>query len=237
MTRDDGRKIEAKAIPIMDVAVRLGIEGLAIAGQERVGPCPVCHGKDRFNINPSLGIFLCRICGVAGDGLQLVQHVHGCDFKAALAFLVGDAAAQIDPAELARRIAKAKADEQKRNDFAVKQRARAMRDAREIWHAAQPGAGSPAEAYLAGRNVQFNEWPPTLRFLPDHPYVKLIGRRLQTLHRGACMIAAIQDAAGQVRAVHQTWIDTDAPGQKPVITAPNGDVLLPKWCADRKRAT
>ena len=242
MTRDDGRLNDAKAIQILEVASRLGIEGLRPAGHERVGPCPVCDGRsarkpfpNRFAINPDKGVFICRQCDAGGDGLALVQHVQGCDFKAALAFLVGDAAAQIDPAELARRRAKAEAAEKRRQNIAAEKRARAIRDAREIWHRSKSGAGSPAEAYLAGRGIYFKEWPPTLRFLPDHPYLKSIGGRMQVLHSGPCMIAGIQGPGGRVTGVHQTWINTAAPGKKAVITAPDGEVLSSKMVRGSKK--
>ena len=94
MIVDDGRRGEAKRIPIMEVAHRLGISGLTCAGLEHVGACPVCGdgGKrfpDRFAINPTRGIFLCRKCDVGGDGIELVQFVKSCDFLTALDFLVG----------------------------------------------------------------------------------------------------------------------------------------------------
>ena len=97
---DDPRLTEARAIPIDEVADRLAIAGLKRAGREMIGPCPACGGKDRFGINTQKGVYNCRHCG-AGDGLKLVQLVLGCDFKAALAWLMDDVS--IDPAEAARR--------------------------------------------------------------------------------------------------------------------------------------
>ncbi len=141
--KSDGRRDLAKTIPILDVATRLGIDWLRPDGVERVGACPVCGdgGKrwpDRFSINPALGVWNCRKCPppVGGDALALVQHVLGCDFVKALDFLVGDADVAPDPAELARRKAAAEAAERKRRDTEAQLRARAIRDAREIWHAA-----------------------------------------------------------------------------------------------------
>ena len=103
MIRDDGRKAAAKAIPILEVAQRLGIGGLRRAGGEHVGPCPVCQGKDRFSINPARGVWNCRICNRGGDGLGLAEHVLACDFQRVLDFLVGQADVAPDPAEVARR--------------------------------------------------------------------------------------------------------------------------------------
>lgn len=212
--RDDGRLRDAKAKPILEVADRLGVDKLRPAGHERVGPCPVCGGRDRFGINPGRGVFLCRVCNVGGDVVQLVRHVQGCTLPQALDYLLGEAPAQIDPAELERRRKLAEAAEAKRQELEATMRARAIRDAREIWHAAQPGADSPAAAYLAGRGIRFPSWPPTLRFLPDHPYSLKRAGHLAERYRGPCMVAAIQDARGRITAVHQTWIDPGNPGQK-----------------------
>lgn len=225
MIRDDGRRDEAVAIPILEVAERLGISGLRPAGVERVGPCPVCGGRDRFGVNPPRGVWNCRTCAVGGDGLKLVEHVLDCTFPAALDFLLGKAAAVVDPAEVARRKAAAAAAERKRQEQAAQQRARAIRDAREIWHAAQPGAETAAQAYLEGRGISFPAWPPSLRFLPDHPYMKhWPGSGVVEWCRGPCMIAGVQDPAGRVAAVHQTWVDPARPGSKAQITAPDGSL-------------
>lgn len=57
------------------------------------GPCPTCGGKDRFRFDDEegRGTWFCNQCDPkAGDGFDLVQKVHCCDFKAA-AELVHDA--------------------------------------------------------------------------------------------------------------------------------------------------
>ncbi|MDE4059758.1 DUF7146 domain-containing protein [Phaeobacter gallaeciensis] len=226
MIRDDGRKAAAKVIPILEVAQRLGIGGMRRAGVERVGACPVCGGRDRFSINPARGVWNCRICDRGGDGLALAEHVLACNFQAALDFLVGKADVAPDPAEVARRKAAAKAAERQRRDYEARARARAIRDAREIWHAAKPGEGTAAEEYLAARGVRFPAWPPTLRFSASHPYMKhWPGRGVVEWFRGPCMIAGVQDAAGRVTAVHQTWVDARRPGSKLAITAPDGSLV------------
>lgn len=233
--RDDGRLEQAKAIPILEVAHMLGIDGLRAAGVEKVGPCPACGGRDRFGIHPIKQVFTCRKCQGAGDGVALVQLVHGCDFKAALAFLVGEADAQIDPAVIAARIAKAKETQAKQDKYAADARAFALKEAREIWRASVPGAGTHAEAYLRGRGIRFDIWPPALRFIADHPYIKSIrrgGRR--EMHRGPAMIAGIQNAAGQITAVHQTWIDPARPGEKASIVF-DGEAMPAKLVRGSKK--
>lgn len=225
MLRDDGRLQEAKLIPILEVAERLGIAGLRRAGRERVGACPICGGNDRFSINPDREVFHCRTCSAGGDGLALVQHAHSCDFAAAISFLVGDAVAQIDPAKVERLKQQSAEKEKQRKSVEAQMRARAIRDAREVWGAMQPGEGGPVADYLAGRGIRFKIWPPAIGYLPDHPYIRSwLGRSVEWF-RGPCMIAGIQGPDNRVVAVHQTWFDPAAPGRKRQIVAPDGSVV------------
>lgn len=233
-TAEDQRLIEARALPILEVAARLGIEGLRRDGREHVGPCPVCGGKDRFSIAPDRGVFNCRICARGGDGLALVQHLRGCDFKSALNFLAGEVSA-VDAETLARRRQRAQAADMARARIAAQARARAIRDAREIWHSALPAAGTLADDYLRGRGLCLDPWPPTLRYLPDHPYRRQIGGRNLQLHRGPALIAAIQDASGRVRGIHQTWIDPARPGGKAEIVGPDGRQMPAKMVRGSKK--
>jgi hypothetical protein len=233
---DDGRLDLAKAIPLLEVASRLGVAGLRRAGVEHVGPCPVCGGKDRFGVNPALGVFICRVCDAGGDGLAMVQHVLACDFKTALSYLAGDADVQPDPAEVARRQARAAEVERKRADFEASARARAVADAREIWRCAQGADGTAVAAYLEARGIAWPDGalPPTLRFAPAHPYRKKAGGQVRTLHTGPAMIAAIQNAAGRITAVHQTWINPAYPGLKAHIEY-EGEVMPAKMVRGSKK--
>ncbi|OLS53779.1 primase-helicase zinc-binding domain-containing protein [Rhodovulum sulfidophilum] len=75
--REDPRLAEARALPIGEVAERLGIAGLKPPQAiERVGPCPVCGGRDRFGINTARNVFNCRHCG-GGDSIALVGLAGG----------------------------------------------------------------------------------------------------------------------------------------------------------------
>ncbi len=58
-------------------------------GVERVGPCPVCGGDDRFSVNTKKGIFNCRGCSFGGDVIALEQHITGCTFAEAVEALTG----------------------------------------------------------------------------------------------------------------------------------------------------
>lgn len=227
--REDPRLAEAKAIPMREIVDRLGIARLRPNGQELTGPCPLCSGRDRFNVNLRTNAFLCRRCDIrGGDQVALVQAVLGCDFKAALAFLCGDAPAQIDPAEIERRRRRAEAAERKQRDDADRYRRRAIADARSIWSRAVPATGTLVRDYLRARGISASDLPSVpaaLRFLPDHPCVKKVGRELVTLHRGPCMIAGVMDPPGRVVAVHQTWIDPVPPHGKMKIAVPEDDSI------------
>jgi len=216
MSGFDNTRLEiAKAIPIMEVANRLPIIGLKRNGLEHTGPCPVCGGDDRFSINPQKNIFLCRTCDVAGDQIKLVEHTHGVDFKTALAYLAGDAEAQVDPEKLAERQRAARKIEADRKRVSENYRARAISRARNIWARAVPAAGTLVDDYLKLRGLGRLEFlPPTLRFIADHPFCVGGNSGAREIHRGPCMIAGIQAANGKVRGVHQTWIDLDRPSGK-----------------------
>lgn len=237
----DSRLADAKLIPIMEVAHRLGISDLRRSGVEHVGYCPVCGGRgpatNRFAINSQNGAWLCRKCDAGGDGLALVRHVLGCDFIRALDFLVGQAAPEIDERALAARREAAKRKEEKRAREAAQFRKWAVDGARETWNNADEGEGTLAAAYLSGRKIGLPAWPPTLRFIADHPMIKRLPGmdRAQEVYRGPAMIAAIQDKYGKVSAVHQTWLDPDTPGKKARVLDPSGAPLPAKLVRGSKK--
>lgn len=226
--RDDGRLHEARMIPIGRVAEQLGLRLARITATEKAGPCPNCGGhekadSDRLNINTAKGVFFCRKCPVSGDVVELVKVALGCDFLAALSYLVGEAEAKIDPELVEKRRRDREAAERRQADYERRARAHAIEQARDIWASAEGFDVAPAAAYLAGRGITFESWPPTLRYLPAHPYKRKIAGQFREWHRGPAMIAAIQGPDHKVQAVHQTWFDPDRPGQKAEILGPDGD--------------
>ncbi|MCL5124019.1 MAG: hypothetical protein M1511_05885 [Deltaproteobacteria bacterium] len=55
-------------------------------GDEYVGACPDCGGKDRFHVWPSdgeTGRFWCRTCGRKGDGIDYLRWQHNMTFQQA----------------------------------------------------------------------------------------------------------------------------------------------------------
>lgn len=230
MADDDPRLVEARAHSIGQIADMLQIGGLKRAGRERIGPCPACGGRDRFSINPDLGVFNCRGgCG-GGDGLKLIQIVKGCDFRAALDWLVGGADVGLSDDELQARARQAEADRARREAEAARRRRAAIDQARAIWDRALPAAGTVVGDYLRRRGLPGRlaaAPPPCLRFAPDLRYMAPGAgpHEMRELHRGPAMIAAIQGPRGGLIGVHRTWLDLDQPGGKARIR--DGEADLP----------
>jgi phage/plasmid primase-like uncharacterized protein len=149
----------AKAQPIEDECARRGIRLKRVSAVERVGPCPLCGGTDRFAINIRKQVWNCRGCATGGDVIDLVRHLDGCDFNDAMELLTGErGAAPPGPLQPAR--GKAEAEEADR-----RHRAEQLRKALWLWKGRRPVAGSIAETYLARRGYH-GPAPGTLGFLP-----------------------------------------------------------------------
>ena len=220
----------ARARDIHDVAVEFGAH-LKREGHEWVGPCPICGGKDRFAVNQQKRIFNCRGAGEgthgAGDLINLVQHVVGCDFLEAVERInhtprpdrTRDESAEdrkkrermheARAAEYARREAEERAAMEKK---AVQDEATIA----DVIKRAKPIAGTHAEAYLReARKLTPPRWlTGDLRFVEaldywgfgdngaDDPIL------LATL---PALIAIIRDALGDVIGISQTFLDLKEP--------------------------
>lgn len=79
---------KARAVKIEDELARRGIKLRGTIDQ--CGPCPKCGGEDRFSINIQKQVFHCRVCGVGGDVIKLVEYLDGCDFITACTTLTGE---------------------------------------------------------------------------------------------------------------------------------------------------
>lgn len=72
-----------REVDLLDVASRYSVlkRKASTAGGEYAGACPRCGGDDRFVVQPSNGIWLCRQCHPKwGDVIELVQYVDGVGF-------------------------------------------------------------------------------------------------------------------------------------------------------------
>ncbi|SFJ75251.1 DUF7146 domain-containing protein [Celeribacter neptunius] len=161
--------------------------------------CPA-HG-DR---NPSLSL-------KNGNDGRLLAHCHtGCSFTDILDALRGmgliegnGTVPRMDPAEIARREAEAKAQAEKK-----------ARQASALWKEAVPICGTLAETYLRGRGITC-DLPDTLRFHPEawHPTAKRFPAMLARVH------------GGQGFAVHRTYLATTKGGSKKASVTPDKAML------------
>ncbi|MGK7753764.1 DUF7146 domain-containing protein [Roseovarius sp. C03] len=235
----DPRVDLARGLTMREICDRLPLDHMRREGRELVGACPKCGGwekrdANRFAISVDRGVWHCRKCPAGGDGIALVQHVLGCDFPGALDHLAGKRV-EISPAELERRRRAAEESRRRQEAEAERYRRRAIADAVTIWRSSVPAEGSPVIAYLARRGLRLPVPPKALRFKPDHPYVRKLGGRRVTLHRGPCMISAVQGPDDRLRAVHQTWIDLDRESGKAEIRDPDGKAYPAKMVRGSKK--
>lgn len=224
---DDHRIADAKARDMDSVIEMLGIANLKRFGVERIGPCPLCGGDDRFGINTRKKMFQCRRCGGKGDVIGLVQFVLGLDFPAALEWLCGPRQELTADQRRDRDKRDAENIARKAKEEAVF-RAKAIAQARDIWQQGLPAEDSLVRDYLARRGItrdMLPRLPACLRFHPDLAYmVQGQGKDWLQAHRGPAMLAAIQGQDDRFSAVHRTWFDVTAPQGKVVIRHPiSGD--------------
>jgi putative DNA primase/helicase len=121
------------------VAERLGAR-LKSSGNERVGPCPRCGGRDRFSINVRKSLWNCRGCVVGGDTIDLVRHVLDCSYSDALEFIGDDRA--YEP-----RVPTPKPETQIADNAA----------ALALWNASVNPKGTMAERYLNSRRLNLGD--------------------------------------------------------------------------------
>ncbi len=184
----------AKAVLLQDEIARRGGLGLKRFGQELVGPCPRCGGRDRFSVSISKRIFHCRGCGKGGDVIELVRHIDQCDFRTAIQTLTGSDR----QVEVMHRV---------RHQGAVDRKTSQEDDADRvglalrIWREAQPIAGTLAERYLAGRKLHDLPGDDVLRFHHACPF---------SGERHPALIALFRDITTNVpKAIHRIAIDAD----------------------------
>jgi phage/plasmid primase-like uncharacterized protein len=138
---------------LLTVAVSLGAT-LRRVGSEFIGPCPRCGGVDRFGISVTKALWHCRHCQKGGDVIDLLRHVEGIGYVAAVERLTGEKPAPSRP--LRRPVLKTIHNN---NNMGIAQR---------IWRDAVGIVGSPGEAYLAARGIVLDDVPNAggLRFDP-----------------------------------------------------------------------
>lgn len=169
----------AKVTRIEDEVTRRGIK--LVGRGERVGPCPVCGGRDQFSINVKKQVWNCRGCARGGDVVDMVQHLDGVDFKAAIATLGGDERKPIRPAPKAT----APQDDDAANT------ARALK----LWEEGSPIDGTLAEEYLRRRGLEPPEGDDALRFYNPCPF---------GAGKYPCLLALFRDiVTNEPKAIHR----------------------------------
>jgi hypothetical protein len=177
----------ARSIPVETEVARRSIR---LRGKsDRVGPCPVCGGTDRFSINTRKQLFNCRSFG-GGDVIAMVQHLDGCGFAEAVRTLAGirpgRSALMADPVKMAEVRAKAERNIIDRLADEAERFLRAM----AVWSEAVPIEGTIAAHYLhVNRKVEIptGALGPVLRFHPrcafgnsHHPSLVALVRNIIT---------------------------------------------------------
>ena len=195
------------------------LAGLGIDSRPRTNkPCPACGGDDRFSLYPS-GKHFCRQCG-AGDFLDLIQKVHQCTFKDALKLaegVVGGRQCTPPPA-----IPPSKAETHTRKRERVKSIIAGA-------HAIVPG--DDVSRYLTvERGFTPDILPPELLSHPGLEYWHEANPgKWESLGTFPCMVAPVRSHAGEVVAVHVTFLldgkKAPVPSPKRLIGGPKGGAV------------
>ena len=186
---------------------RAQVLGLRMRSGELVGPCPSCGGTDRFHVRrrgPD-ALVGCRGC-IDGGGRGF-----GAVLRAAFPERGSGRPALTRP----ERHAELRAVETGKTPGAKSRAAEGVRCedsrrfARRIWRATRPLAGTVAESYLDARGVGHVAGAAPLRFAPVLTHPAAPGRF-------PCLVAGIQDVAGQFLGIQRTYIAADGTGKASV---------------------
>lgn len=184
MSRDlfEDWRWRADQADLLETAQRFGAK-LKRAGKEWIGPCPACHGNDRFSVNVVRHKWNCRGWGGGHGAVSLAQHIGGLNFLAACEELTGE---PNPTGERAKPLSEEEKAERNRRRLAIEarntlkraqeaqQEANTREAALDIWNVAAPVSGVGA-AYLAKRGFEgFTD--PALRFHPTLSYPGAPGR-------------------------------------------------------------
>jgi phage/plasmid primase-like uncharacterized protein len=179
----------ARAVDIYAEATRRGAR-LTRVGQEWIGPCPLCGGRDRFSVSSRKRVFNCRGCQVGGDVIQLVQHLDQCDFKDAVEQLVGAGDGPVEHRAACAPISQLTGESESNAALA-------------IWEESRDPRGTPGERYLERRSLELRAElaVDVLRF---HEGLRLDGRRVPGL------VALFRDIVTDApRAIQRVFLQPD----------------------------
>lgn len=228
-------------VALRDEALQTSCESWALRcrwrlapGIDRAGPCPNCGGEDRFAIHVKKNTFLCRRCGISGEGvIKLVMLTQGVEFTEACEIVTGRAAdAPIDPAKaeaIARDNARREA-ERARDAHAYRERAR--EEGYKIWRSCAPRDQRDVVAeYLALRGLLTADlmhwWGQICLWQGQQNYTVMVDRMWQRIHTGPVMVAAVQMPNDRFGAAHMTWLDLNQPKGKVELAHPSSGEAQP----------
>ena len=179
------------------ILAELGVDAKCLVN--RHGPCPICHGTDRFRFDDKAGngTYFCSGCG-AGDGMKLAMLWTGLSFA--------ECAARVDV--LCGHVEK-QAVQATDEDRAAK----TLKRLREIGAQLQPvGDLDPVGRYLRRRGIKHLP-KGHLRF---HPALDYYDQGFQGKH--PAMVAAFRRPDGSIETFHVTYLTPD--GHKASVKAP-----------------
>lgn len=158
--------------------------------QGGVACCPFHDDRDpSFSIFANDTRFQCHGCGASGDIIAFVQRAYRVSFSEALALLSDGTIPAPEPIA---------------TDY--QDTADRIREARALFAQAIPADGTPAEVYLRSREITM-PIPTAIRFAWLH--YKGIGQT-------PCLIAALEDKAGEITGVQRTFLLPDGSGKAKV---------------------
>lgn len=177
--------------PLAEVAAR--VVALRTAGAEWVACCPFHADRSpSFTIYDGGRRFHCFGCGAGGDVLDFVQRAYAVTLpEAARMLTTGDVPRQALPVQ---------------RPFSNGEKADFAHSARAIWNRSEPPLGTVADVYLTCRGLA-PPYPPSLRF------ARLPYGNLGPL---PCLVAAVQDVAGEVIGIQRIWLAHDGQGKADV---------------------
>lgn len=188
-----------------EILTRIGVPPEFLT--RRHGPCPACGGKDRFrfdNKNGSGSFFCNQQCG-AGDGFQLLQVVYGYTASKAL-HEVADylkCGSGVAPACVV-----AKQPINTAGDGAPVVGEAIQKSNQRLWLASKAVSdGDSVDLYLRHtRGLNLAEVPPGLQY---HSGVSYYNEKGALVDYFPAMLAQVVNAAGQVVAIHKTYLNED----------------------------
>jgi putative DNA primase/helicase len=181
------------------VLAQLGVPVTALRNKH--GPCPACHGTDRFRFDNrrGRGDYICNQCG-AGSGFDLLMKLHGWDFRTARNEVMRVAGLSEFPGYTVELIKPAspppEPDIAQPSDRVLRLRGQSCGVA----------DCNDAVEYLASRKL----WPlPEGCSLRAHPSVEYFEDK-RCVGRFAALLAPVLDLDGQLVTMHVTYLQNGA---------------------------